>query len=446
MEIKSYLLEKQTKANPESFWEASAYLFVGEESFLKEDFLSFVVKALKLGRESVLRLDAATVSGEEVLSTLNTYQMSDDRTVIVIDNADKIPNEICQRLYDMWEKNGFPIEILPVFIADSVTNRKLWGLVKEEGVWCKFWQMFSNDIPRWTLGKMHEAKIKAEKGVEYVISHLCNFNLRQIVKEIEKLALTDAVLTEAVVKQYIRGIDNVDRFMLDDKLVKRELVDLHVLLEKVLRVTDTSPKDVVMSFGRLTRHAIQAQYYVNKQEQSAGVLVNLAKQLIQLDSTNDWQTISKRIDISKSAASVIDSIPMLEKMSWTGKLAFTVSNDGEEAPEPPEQVDKKRRKKLLSFDTEQEARQAEIEAKKEKRKWEESEMYNHNIWYQKNTFAILKAFYMATVYTEQELQQMLLTFLRTYQLLYSEGELLMRERLECFIAQLSAGCLQLELS
>ena len=442
MEVKAYQLEKQVKTNPENFWDTSAYLFVGEESFLKEDFLSMSMKALKVSRDGVNRIDAASVSGEEVLATLNTKQMSDERTIIIIDNADKIPNEICQKLYEMWERNGFPVEILPVFIADSVTNRKLWGLIKEEGTWCKFWQMFSNEIPKWTLNKMASAGIKAEKGVEYVISSLCNFNLRQIVKEIEKLSLIDTYLNERIVRQYIRGVENVDKFMLDDKLIKRELGELHVLLEKLLRITDTPVKDVVMGYARLTRHAIQARFYIDKNEQAAGTLVNLSKQLMQLDNASDWQTISKRIELSKSAATIVDSVPMLEKMSWTGKLPFTLEDEDTETQAPQEQLDKKKRKKLLSFDADQEARQAELEAKKEKRKWEESELYNHNIWYQKNTFSILKTFYMATVYTEAELQQMLLTFLQIYQTLFSEGELLMRERLECFIAKLSSGNLQ----
>lgn len=439
MELKSYQLVKKIKQNCQSFWEADAYLFLGEESFLKEDLLNFVIKQLHISKDSIVRLDAATMESHEILITLNTKHLSDDRILIIVQNADKIDAPTCQRLYEIWDENGCPQEVLPIFIATKVTNRKLWFLIKEEGLWCKFYKMFSDSVPKWTKEKLNFFGVKATQGTEYILSNLCDLNLRQIVKEIEKLALLDETLTPESVQLYIRGQNKIDRFMLDDKFVIRDLISLQKMLSQYINHTSASVKEVIASFVKLTRHAIQALYYIEQNEVFAGQLVGLAGQLVTL-TDGDWKTISQKIEISKTASGIINGIPMLKKMYWTGNLPFTVEKVTDDKPKKA----KGKRHKALSFDFDKDNKQRKQDEILAKRKWEESELYNHNIWYQTNNYGILKAFHMASVYTKTELEQMLLQMLKIYQNIHTQGEFLMQERFDCFLGSLSAGLLQIQ--
>jgi hypothetical protein len=173
----------------------------------------------------------------------------------------------------------------------------------------------------------------------------------------------------------------------------------------------------------------------------APIIANLGGQLLGL-TAGDWNTISKKIEVAKQGSSLVDKIPMAEKMRWTGKLSF-IQEAQDEPSDADEGTDKKGRRKLLTYDVDKEKRLAEIEAQKALRKWEETELYNHNIWYQKSVYGILKTFHMATVYTKDELSQMLATLLKINESLYYQGEFQMQEKLDCLLIKLMQGkCLK----
>lgn len=433
-EIKSYLLEKQLRNKPNSFWEATAYLFAGEETFLKEDLLSSVFAKLGLTSDNIERFDAEAADADNLLSKLETPTFDGDRLVVVIENAEKLKPAICNKMYNDWDEYGFPEFSLPIFLVNKLTNKKLWGLVKEEGVWTKFWHMFGDKIPVWTAERMRAAGIRFERGTEMVLSELCNLDLRHITKEIEKLALTKEVLTPALVKEYIKPSQVVTKYDIELKFILRDLHSIPVIMEKVLADKGVSIKEVVYGLIRTTRYALQASSYLQAKDEFAILLRNLSYNIIPLLDSVDWNSISRKNELLKSASSIIAGIPTMDKMVWTGNLKF--ENDSSEDVGQTMGSDKKKRKKISKFSITQNSEEKQRETAKLQRQWENSELFNHNIWYKANTYTVIKAFYMASQYSYEELGKTLLDLSKIHHKVFSEGETFMRNNFEILLLSL----------
>jgi len=430
-EIKSYLLEKQFRQNPDSFWDTTVYLLAGEEVFLKEDLLNHVFKKLEIGNDIIERVDADVINGDDLITLLETTNFDDNRTIVVIDNAEKLSPATTTKMYKAWDEEGFPESTLPIFKINKLSNRKLWGLIKEEGMWTKFWTMFGDKVPKWTFDKMSAIGLKFERGTENVVSELCNLNLRQISKEIEKLVLMKQFLTPTLVKEYIKPNYVITKFDIELKVILRDLLSVPVMLERLEANENVPIKEIVYGLIRVARYALQAKSYLIKKTEFAILLQNLAYSAIPLLDCVDWNSISRKNDLLKSASAIINGLPTINKMEWTGKLVFEEADIEKKTPEK-----KKRGKKAINFKLENEELLKTLEKAKQKRQWETSELYNHNMWYKANVYTIIKAFYMASQYSMDELSRLLLDLSKTHHKIFYEGDLHMRDNLEIMLMSL----------
>lgn len=450
-EIKTFILEQQIVKAPQNFWLPPAYLFLGEERYLKEEMLEVVCRVLRIDTREIQWIDAEVIDGRDVIFALETMDMDDIKKIIIVDNADHIDTDTCKKLYEAWDKQGFPPSTLPIFLADDVDGRKsLWKLVKEEGTWCKFWPLFEDKIPGWIRQKFTIKKIQATAGCENKLLSLCGNNLRKIAREIDKLALLEESLTPALIENMVLKSVEANRFEIEDRLATRDVLTATSILREVMN--EFSPKEVVWGLVKLARHALQAHYYLKNKEGFAQQLAGFAQNFFAIANRGDWNSISKRNDIMRAASAIIDGIPMTTKMAWTGNLPLTKEQmatylkpgDGEEEPEEAELTDEPKKKKgrskkdkIANFDIDAETKKAEQEKRQERERFISSEVSFHNLWGQRSTVPILKAFMMATRYSEQELAKLLYNLSTIHNAVYFEGEESIPPRAELLLVEMA---------
>ena len=447
-EIKSYELEKRFAARPQSFWECPVYLLIGEESFLKEELISDVCRRLKIKeRDIVDRFDGEIVDGRDLMASLETTSFDENKRIVLIYNADKIDNDTCKKMYEFWEQAGFPQSALPIFITENRTGvdgrRQLWKLVKEEGLWAKFWTLFEDKVLSWIRQRATMLKIKLARGCDMTMVELCGNDLRKISKELEKLSLVydQNTITPETIRFMVRKSTEVSKYEIEDQFVTRNIQGVTSLL---LEVGDKAePKDITMGLLRCTRHALQAQFYLKDNQDFAFQLAEVGKQICALARRGDWNSISKRGEMIKAGDAIIAGIPMQTKMMWSGDYNFNKSAESSETTTQTDIIEedgKKKRKtkkdKIANYEVEAETKKAEVEAKRKANQDLSYDVSNHNIWAQRGSIPIAKAFLMAKKYSEAELISTMIKLSQLYCSVWlGEGDLI-QGKLETVLAEL----------
>lgn len=435
-ELKSYELEKKLSANPASLWGYPAMLLLGEEDFLKEELLAFVADKLNLTKNSGLeKIDADLAKDDEILYSLETASFDDFKRVVIIYNADKIKAETCKKIYALWDKEGFPESSLPIFLADKVDGRRaLWQLVKEEGVWAKFWKMFEDKLIVWTRQKLQNLRVKTSGAVAEEIVALCGNDPQKIAREVNKLALVYDTSTVDVnlAKLMVPKSTEASRFDIEDAFMMRDIPLVLLLLNELEGSVDA--KSTVLSLTRYCRHALQARYYLNRRESYAIQLAELGQQIYNASKIKDWANISKRITMVKLASSIIDKIPMSEKMLWTGNRPLFPEDVEEDTITPDEEeavvaTTGKKKKKAGNFNLDAAAQKSKMQATKKRKQEEAYDLYSWNVWAQKNSIPIAKAFTIASKYDEEELLNLLSQLAKAYYGIWVGEEYLLSTKL-----------------
>ena len=441
-ELKSYMLEKKLWNNPAQLWNYPAVLLLGEESYLKEELIDHVTQKLNITKHSGLeKIDADLAKDDDIFYALETASFDDYKKVIIIYNADKIKPNTCKRIYELWDKGGFPESSLPIFLADKVDGRRpFWRLVKEEGVWTKYWKMFEDRLVTWTSQRMQLAKVRTNGLVAEEIVALCGNDPKKIAREVNKLALVyeSSVVTQEIVREMVPKSAEASKFDIEDAFMMRNIKHLFYLLNELEDSVDA--KGVILSLIRYCRHALQARYYLNKRDSQAIQLANLGKQIYQASKVKDWTNISKRISLIKVATDIIDKIPATEKMIWTGDRPL-FPEEVEDTPSPNEDESepasgkgkKKKNKKAENFDIDADTKKEAAQSGKKRRSEEAYDLYCHNVWAQKNSVPITKAFTIASKYDDKELLNLLSQLSKAYYSIWVGEEYLLRAKLNTIL-------------
>ena len=419
-ELKSYELEKKLWTNAASIWNFPALLLLGEEHYLKEELIEVVAKKLNINKyDGLVKLDADTLKGDELIIALETSSFDDFKQLVVIENADKIKTDVCKKLYEIWDKGGFPESALPIFIAETVDGRRaFWKLVKEEGAWVKFWKMFEDKLVNWTGQRFRLEKVKANNQASEELVALCGNDLRKIAREIQKLALVydSTVVTPEIVRKMVPKATEASKFDIEDRFMMREIPELLFLLEELGDKADI--RGVLLSLIRYCRHALQARFYIEKRDAFAIQLADLGQQIYKFSIVKDWNNISSRNNVLKLATDIISKIPTTEKMLWTGNRSLFAEEKEEEAAGDTNTVtattQKGRKKKAINFDVDAEKKKNDAQEAKKKQQTEAYEIYCHNVWAQKSSLPVCKAFAVAAKYTQNELLSLLKELSRAY--------------------------------
>lgn len=441
-ELKSYELEKKIFTAPACIWNYPALLLLGEEAFLKEELIEHITQKLNLAKNSGFeKIDADIAKDDDIFYALETSSFDDFKKIIVIYNADKIKADTCKKIYELWDKNGFPESALPIFCADKVDGRRaFWQLVKEEGIWAKFWKLFEDRLVTWTSQRLQMARIKTQGLVAEEIVALCGNDLKKIAREISKLALVyeSSTINIDTIKKMVTKSTEASKFDIEDAFMMRDLKSLFYLMDELEDVVDV--KSVVLSLIRLCRHAAQARYYLNRRDSYAIQLADLGQQIYQCSKVKDWANISKRISLLQVASGVADRVPMADKMIWTGtRPLFPDEQDKEQEQEVESAVDEpeiakgKKRKKALNFDINAETKKSTEQLNKKRLQDEAYDLYSYNVWAQKNSLPIAKAFTIAAKYNDQELLNLLTQLSKAYYSIWVGEEYLLRSKLDTIL-------------
>jgi hypothetical protein len=296
---------------------------------------------------------------------------------------------------------------------------QIWKLVQEEGVWCKFWALFEDRIPQWIRERFNTFGIKADTGTDLTLIELCGNDLRKIAREIEKLALVfNNRITPENVRFLVKKSVEASKYDIEDRFVVRDMAGTCLLIEDLK--DQIQSRELLSTFVRYTRHACQAKFHIDSGEAFASQLAELAKHVHAMGTKRDWNSISKRNELITAAGALIGGVPMTTKMIWTGNLplnkeevvteevtAETVAKESDDS-EDKKKKRKTKKDKLSNFDIDAEKKKRELEEKKKAGRELSMEISSHNVWSQKATLPLLKAFLMASHYTTPELSSMLL--------------------------------------
>lgn len=438
-ELKSYELEKKLWTSPGSLWSYPALLLLGEEFFLKEELIFRTTQRLGLSKQNGLeKIDAESVKGEDILIALETSSFDDYKKIIVIYNADKIKTDTCKKMYELWEKGGFPDSSLPIFIADKVDGRRqMWKLVKEEGVSAKFWKMFEDCLIMWTEQRFKLENVRtASHSAEEMVA-LCGNDPRKIAREISKIALVydSTMVTPDIIRLMVKRSVEASKFDIEDKFMIRDMSGLIGCLEELPEKEEI--KDVILSLARYCRYAIQAKFYINRRDAFALQLADLGNQIYASGKVRDWANISKRNDAIKIATDIISKIPTTEKMIWTGERSLHQSDDSPNNSEQDSDSEPKtkgsKKGKADKFDIEADEKKTVAQDQKKKEQAESYDLYTHNMWAQRSSVPVCKAFAIGARYTIDELTNLLIQLSRAYYSVWAGEEHLLRSKLDTIL-------------
>lgn len=415
-EVKSYELEKKIWKNPNIIWDYDAILLLGEEHYLKEDLLAQALTKLNLLKnDGYLKIDADVLKGDELVSILETSSFNEQKQIVIIYNADKIKADVCKKLYSLWSEQGFPESSLPVFLADKVDGRRsLWQLVKEDGIWTKFWQMFEDRLISWTSQRFQLEGIRTTPQATDEMVALCGNDTRKIAREIQKIALVyeNQLVNPNIIRQMVTKSSEASKFDIEDRFMMRELPDMLYLINEMQEKIDA--REIILSLIRYCRHGLQAQHYLSRRESFAIQLADMGQQIYKYSKVKDWNNISRRNDIMKIAADIINKIPATEKMSWTGQRPLFADEQNDELEVEAEVPEKGKKRSKINFDIEAAEKKAELQNNKKKQQSEMYDTYCHNVWAQRSSVPICKAFAVAAKYTQTELLLLLKRLTRAY--------------------------------
>ncbi len=170
---------------------ASAYLFEGEEDYLKEE-------ALKKLKKSVIspecedfnyeRFSGANISAGRIIESANTFPLQAKRRLVVVEEIDKLSDED-QRALSRYLDSPAGTTCL-VCTAEKLDKRKrLYKTFLEKGKVVSFYPLWEGEVIAWIKGKIEKERKRISPPALLYFKDRVGNDLREVNNEIEKLVL-----------------------------------------------------------------------------------------------------------------------------------------------------------------------------------------------------------------------------------------------------------------
>ena len=164
-----------------------AYLFFGEEGYLKKQYRNKLLQAWNPDGDTMneSRFEGKGIDVKEVISLGETIPFFSDRRIILLENTGFFKNQ-CPELAEYL--NNLPDYLCLVFVEDEVDKRsKMYKAVKSCGRIGEFARQDEKTLMRWVLGIMkREGKQITQRDMEHFLSKT-GTDMSNIEKELEKL-------------------------------------------------------------------------------------------------------------------------------------------------------------------------------------------------------------------------------------------------------------------
>ena len=164
-----------------------AYLFFGEEGYLKKQYRNKLLQAWNPDGDTMneSRFEGKGIDVKEVISLGETMPFFSDRRIILLENTGFFKNQ-CPELAEYL--NNLPDYLYLLFVEDEVDKRsKMFKSVKQIGRVVDFAVQDEKTLMRWVLGIMkREGKQITQRDMEHFLSKT-GTDMSNIEKELEKL-------------------------------------------------------------------------------------------------------------------------------------------------------------------------------------------------------------------------------------------------------------------
>ena len=284
-----------------------AYIFHGEESYLREYYLGALRKALvPAGFEEFNdhRLEGKDLTVQALAETAEAMPMMAERTFIVVTDFDlfRLGEEQRERMIAFLE--DIPPYCCVVFVYDTVpykpnrTMKKLWKAVSEHVQTVEFRAAESGDLLAWIARRFRALGKEIDRQTAEYLVFLCGGLMTGLVPEIAKIAAyaKGSAVTRADIDAVADPVLSAEVFRLSDAVLQGDYDRAAGILGDLLKM-QTEPIMILAALGSQLRRIYTARLAIDsgrdrywlmelwemKSDYPAKLLLSAAKR-----TTADW--------------------------------------------------------------------------------------------------------------------------------------------------------------
>ncbi len=216
---------------------SSLYYFYGEEDFQRDQLLNALVETLIEPAARPFNLDiyrAEDIDIPQLIAQALTFPMMAQRRLIVLKNADRLPDSATPELFPLIES---PPETTTIIITAAKPDgrKKLFVELRKRATAIEFRPPYDNEIPAWIQTHVKTLGRQIAPDAAHLLHMSIGSNLRELNGEIEKLFIanpSDPISREHVA-QVIDNTRGVTVFELADALGHRQLNKAQTLIGRL---------------------------------------------------------------------------------------------------------------------------------------------------------------------------------------------------------------------
>ena len=216
---------------------SSLYYFHGEEDFQRDQLLNALVETLIEPTARAFNLDiyrAEDIDISQVILQALTFPMMTQRRLIVLKNADRLPDSATPELLPLIES---PPETTTIIITATKPDgrKKLFAELRKRAIAIEFRPPYDNEIPAWIQTRVKTLGRQIAPDAAHLLHMSIGANLRELNGEIEKLfiATQSNPISREDVAQVIDNTRGVTVFELADALGHRQLDKAQILIGRL---------------------------------------------------------------------------------------------------------------------------------------------------------------------------------------------------------------------
>lgn len=270
---------------------ASVYVLYGEESFLKEEFITFARKEMVDPAYLDFNLseyDCMEQSLPDILQDAETFPFMAEHRLVVAHNAffltgakpsGQIKQEIAPQVLAGYLDNPPPFSTVIFTVASEKLDerKKIVKTLQQTAAMISFAPLKDTDLYAWIerRAKKYDAEIEREDAAKLVAR--CGSELRLLDRELEKLALyagKEAMIDERAIELLASRTLEHDVFALVEAVVAGRLAEAFRILYDHMK-TGEEPIKLMALFARQIRLLLSCKIWAPRgysQQQLAGML------------------------------------------------------------------------------------------------------------------------------------------------------------------------------
>lgn len=259
-----------------------AYLFYGEESYLREYYLGEVRKALvPAGFESFNYhvMDGKDLTVQSLSETVEAMPMMSERTLIVVTDWDifKLAEEQRNQLVSLLE--DIPPYSCIIFVYDTLeykpnkTMKKLCKVVEDQVVVVEFRQQDSSDLTVWIARRFRALEKEIDRQTAEYLIFTCGGLMTSLAQEISKIGAyaKGKAITQKDIDTVADPILSAEVFKMTDAVAQGNYNAASAILGDLLKM-QTEPIMILAALGNQLRRVYTARMAIDSGKDKAWLM------------------------------------------------------------------------------------------------------------------------------------------------------------------------------